>query len=168
VAAVNAASRAFGVFSAGLILLSVGVVCHMIFVRAVLNQSSIWQTEFVTFAIIAATFLGAPYILLTRGHVAVDVVPLMVRSRTRVVLHMVGSVLGLAFCLLFLYAALPWWYDTWQSGQTTDTIWRARMWIVYLCVPVGLTLLCLQFVAEAYLVASGRESPFGLAADEHL
>jgi hypothetical protein len=41
VEAVHAVSRAFGVFSAGLILLSVGVVCHMVFVRAVLNQSSI-------------------------------------------------------------------------------------------------------------------------------
>ncbi len=42
----------------------------MVFVRAVLGQSSIWQTEFVTFSLVAATFIGAPYILLTRGHVA--------------------------------------------------------------------------------------------------
>ena len=63
-----------------LILLSIGVVCQMVFIRAVLGQSSIWQTEFVTFSIVAATFLGAPYILLTRGHVAVDIVPLMVST----------------------------------------------------------------------------------------
>ena len=83
VAAVQAASRAFGVFAAGLILLSVGVICQMVFVRAVLGQSSIWQTEFVTFSLVAATFIGAPYILLTRGHVAVDVLPLMVSTPAR-------------------------------------------------------------------------------------
>ena len=60
----------------------------MVFVRAVLGESSIWQTEFVTFSLVAATFLGAPYILLTRGHVAVDVVPLMVRRAARRVLHL--------------------------------------------------------------------------------
>jgi TRAP-type C4-dicarboxylate transport system permease small subunit len=41
VAAVHAVSRVFGVAAAGLILLSVGIVCQMVFVRAVLGQSSI-------------------------------------------------------------------------------------------------------------------------------
>lgn len=168
VAAVNAASRALGVFAAGLILLSVGVVCHMVFVRAVLNESSIWQTEFVTFALIAATFLGAPYILLTRGHVAVDLVPLMVGMRTRRVLHLVGSLLALGFCGFFLWAAVPWWYDAYQSGLTTPSMWRARLWIPYLAVPVGLALLCLQLLAEVVLVASGRALPFGLSPEDHL
>jgi hypothetical protein len=75
VTALHAVSRALGVAAAGLILISIGVICQMVFVRAVLQQSSIWQTEFVTFALVAATFIGAPYILLTRGHVAVDVLP---------------------------------------------------------------------------------------------
>jgi TRAP-type C4-dicarboxylate transport system permease small subunit len=165
---VHALSRAFGVFSAGLILLSVGVVCQMVFVRAVLGQSSIWQTEFVTFALIAATFLGAPYVLLTRGHVSVDVLPLMVRQPARLKLHFIGSVLALAFCALFLWASLPWWYETWELGQTTSSIWRARLWIPYLSVPVGLALLCLQYVAEICSVLAGRELPFGLSAEERL
>ena len=166
VRAVQAASRALGVFAAGLILLSVAVVCHMVFVRAVLGQSSIWQTEFVTFALIAATFLGAPYILLTRGHVNVDVLPLMVGQPARHRLHFAGSVLALVFCALFLWASIPWWYETWETGQTTSSIWRARLWIPYLSVPVGLALLCLQYVAEIYTVATRRELPFGLRPED--
>ena len=129
VAAVHAVSRAFGVGAAGLILLSVGVVCQMVFVRAVLGQSSIWQTEFVTFSLVAATFLGAPYILLTRGHVAVDVLPLMAGASTRRALFLFGHVVSLVFCAFFLYSALPWWYEAWSSGQTTSSIWRARVWM---------------------------------------
>jgi len=163
---VNALSRAFGVFSAGLILLSVGVICQMVFVRAVLGESSIWQTEFVTFALIAATFLGAPYILLTRGHVNVDVLPLMVGHRARQRLHFVGSIVALVFCLLFLWASIPWWYETWAANQTTSSIWRARLWIPYLSVPVGLALLALQYVAEIYAVATGSDLPFGLAPED--
>lgn len=168
VAAIHAVSRVLGVAAAGLILLSVGVVCQMVFVRAVLGQSSIWQTEFVTFSLVAATFIGAPYVLLTRGHVAVDVLPLMLSMPARRRLHFVGSVIALAFCLLFLYGALPWWYDAWQSGHTTSSIWRARLWIPYLSVPVGLTLLCFQFVAEIWLVATRRELPFGMSAEDKL
>ena len=168
VSAVHAASRLFGVVAAGMILLSIFIVCQMVFVRAVLGQSSIWQTEFVTFAIVAATFLGAPYILLTRGHVAVDIVPLMVTPPTRRLLNVLGSVVALVFCLLFLYASLSWWHEVFALNQTTPSIWRARLWIPYLAVPVGLTLLCLQFVAEIWLVLTRRENPFGLAPDEKL
>ena len=168
VVGIHALSRLLGVVAAGLILLSIFVVCQMVFVRAVLGESSIWQTEFVIFAIVASTFLGAPYILLTRGHVNVDVVPLMLKQPGRRALYLLGSMIALAFCLFFLYASIPWWYDAFENSQTTPSMWRARLWIPYLAVPVGLALLSLQFIAEIYLVASRRGLPFGLSADDHL
>jgi TRAP-type C4-dicarboxylate transport system permease small subunit len=166
VLAVQAVSRAFGVLAAGMILVSIGVVCQMVFVRAVLGQSSIWQTEFVVFSLVAATFIGAPYILLTRGHVAVDVVPLFVSRPTRKLLYIVGTLISLVFCGLFLYASIPWWHEVWVSNQTTPSIWRARLWIPYAAVPLGLGLLCLQFLAELWMVLTHRETPFGMDGSE--
>lgn len=168
VAAVHATSRAFGVMAAMMILVSIGVVCQMVFVRAVLNQSSIWQTEFVTFCLIAATFIGAPYILLTRGHVAVDVVPLMLRPPARRALHLLGSLIALGFCGFFLYASWHWWHEVYTLNQTTSSIWRARLWIPYASVPIGLALLCLQFIAEIVQVLQQRENPFGMAPEDRL
>ena len=165
-AAVNAVSRVFGVFSAGLILLAIAVVCQMVFIRAVLGQSAIWQTEFSIFATVAATFLGAPYILLTRGHVAVDVLPLLLGHAGRRWLCVIGYLVGLTFCGLFLWASIPWWYETWANDQTTSSIWRARLWIPYLAVPVGLALLCLQMLSELVLVFTHRALPFNLRPDE--
>lgn len=168
VSAIHAASRLFGVVAAGMILLSIVVVCQMVFVRAVLNESSIWQTEFVMYLLVAATFIGSPYILLTRGHVAVDVVPLMAQPRMRRHLHLLGSLIALTFCGLFLYASIPWWHETWTNNQTTASMWRARLWIPYLSVPVGLSLLCLQYLAEIWLVMTERDHPFGLSPDDRL
>lgn len=168
VALIHGASRLLGVVAAGMILLSVVVVCQMVFVRAVLGQSSIWQTEFVTYSLVAATFIGAPYILLTRGHVAVDVLPLMLSPARRRPLHLVGSLIALTFCGFFLYASLPWWHEAWATGLTTASMWRARLWIPYLAVPVGLALLCLQFLADIWMVWTRREHPFGLSPEEHL
>ncbi len=163
---VDAVSRGFGVLAVGLILVSIAVVCQMVFVRAVLGQSAIWQTEFSIFAMVAATFLGAPYILLTRGHVAVDVVPLMLGRAGRRRLFLIGQALALVFCLLFLWGAIPWWYETWATGQTTASIWRARLWIPYLAVPVGLALLCLQMATELTLVFTRRAEAFDLGGGE--
>ena len=55
----------------------------MVFIRYVLNENTIWQTDFVTFSLVAATFIGAPYLLLTRGHVNVDVLPLYLGPNAR-------------------------------------------------------------------------------------
>ncbi|MEO7941445.1 MAG: TRAP transporter small permease subunit [Burkholderiaceae bacterium] len=168
VAAVHALSRFFGVVAAGMMLISIGVICHMVFVRAVLGHSSIWQTEFVTFGLVAATFIGAPYILLTRGHVAVDVVPLMLQTPARRWLFVAGHLVAVVFCGFFLYASIPWWWEAFQTGQTTPSLWKARMWIPYLSVPVGLGLLCLQFLADIVMVLRHDALPFGLSAEDTL
>ena len=51
--------------------------------RYVLNQNTIWQTDFVTYSLVAATFIGSPYVLMTRGHVNVDVLPHYLGSARR-------------------------------------------------------------------------------------
>jgi TRAP-type C4-dicarboxylate transport system permease small subunit len=45
-------------------------------------------------------------------------------------------------------------------------MWRARLWIPYAAMPVGLALLSLQYVAEIMKLVSGRELPFGLPPKE--
>lgn len=159
-------SRASGVFSTLLILLSILVVCQMIFVRAVLGQSSIWQTEFVTFALIAATFVGAPYILMTRGHVNVDLLPLILGHSGRVLLALFSALIALAFCILLLWNSLAWWHEAFAENHVTSSMWRARLWIPYLSVPVGIGLLCLQYIADIICVLTGREMPFGLKPED--
>ena len=73
---VRLVSLACGYVAAALIALGVVIVCEMVFVRFVLNENTIWQTDFVTYSLVAATFIGSPYVLMTRGHVNVDVLPL--------------------------------------------------------------------------------------------
>lgn len=165
---VQSLSRLSGVIAAAMILLSVLVVCQMVFVRSVMHESTVWQTEFVVYLLVAATFVGAPYIQLTHGHVAVDVLPLMAKPPIRRLLHAIGTLIAVAFCGFFLYASIPWWHETWVSGQTTSSIWSARVWIPYLSVPVGLTLLCLQLLADLWMVLTQRAHPFGLSPEDVL
>ena len=145
-----------------LILVAIVIVCQAIFVRDLLGESAFWQTEFVTFALIGATFIGAPYVLMTRGHVNVDLVPLLLGPRGRFILALFAAAVGLLFCLVVFLSSLDWWYTAYAGGRVTSSMWRARLWIPYLAVPVGSALLCLQYVADLWALASGRERPFGL------
>lgn len=158
------ASRFCGYVAAGLIAVSVGVVCEMVFVRFALDESTIWQTDFVTYSLIAATFVGSPYVLLQRGHVNVDVLPLYLRPRPRWWLALISALAALAFCAIVAGLATQYWLTAWNEHWLSNTMWRVRLWIPYASMPIGLWILSLQYIAEIFLLVSGREPPFGIVS----
>ena len=155
-------SQLCGIVAAALIGLGVLVVCEMVFVRYALNQNTIWQTDFVTWSLVAATFVGSPYVLLTRGHVNVDVLPHYLGPRGRWWLALASIVMSLAFCLVLAALTARFWLEAWDNRWVSDTMWRARLWIPYSSMPIGLAILCLQYFADLYCLVSGREPPFGI------
>lgn len=157
-------SQLCGIVAAALIGLGVLVVCEMVFVRYLLNQNTIWQTDFVTWSLVAATFVGSPYVLLTRGHVNVDLLPHHLGPRGRWWLALASIVMSLAFCLVLTVLTARFWLEAWDNRWVSDTMWRARLWIPYSSMPIGLAILCLQYIADLYCLVSGREPPFGIEA----
>jgi TRAP-type C4-dicarboxylate transport system permease small subunit len=159
-------SKLCGVIAALLIAAAVVIVCHMVFVRSVLNDNTIWQTDFTTYSLIAATFIGSPYLLLNRGHVNVDVLPLYLGPRARFWLALAAGLMSFAFCLTMTLLAAEFWHEAWSNAWVSDTMWRVRLWIPYAAMPLGLGILTLQYVASLYNLITGREPPFGLAPKE--
>ena len=163
--AVRRLSQVTGVIAALLIALAVLVICDMVIERYGFNRTTIWQIDVVTYAIVAATFVGSPYVLLYRGHVNVDILPLHLGPRARYWLAICTQVLSLAFVLALWWLCTKFWYESYSENWRSNTVWRARLWIPYLAMPVGLGLLVLQYVAELLATATGRTPPFGLALD---
>ncbi len=155
-----------GVFAAGLIAFGVVVVCDMVFVRFVLNENTIWQTDFVTYSLIAATFIGSPYVLMTRGHVNVDILPLHLSARPRYWLAVLTALVAMAFCVAMLVLTYAYWREALDNGWRSNTMWRVRLWIPYGSMPIGLGLLTLQYVVQLLCLVTGREPPFGLEEKE--
>ncbi len=141
-------SRLCGVIAMVLLLAAVLVVCQMIVVRYILNASTIWQTEFVIYSLMAATFLGSPYVLLHRGHVGVDLVPNLSGPRVKIWLELAGSLISLAFCAVLAWAGWIYLHEALVGGWRTDTVWALPLWIPLLPLPLGIGLLCLQYVSE--------------------
>jgi TRAP-type C4-dicarboxylate transport system permease small subunit len=163
VAAIRRMSLVLGVVAAGLIALGVIVVCEMVFVRYVLGMNTIWQTDFVTYSLVAATFIGSPYVLMTRGHVNVDVVPHYAGPRLRMNLAVFSGAITLAFAITMTILTFMFWKEAWDNKWVSDTMWRARLWIPYMSMPIGLALLTLQAFADLLALIQGREPPFGIA-----
>ena len=163
---VAALSRLCGIAASLMVLTAVLVVCQMVLTRYALHQPSSWQTEFVTYILIAATFIGSPYVLLTRGHVNVDLLPIYLGHRARFALALFASLLSLVFCLIVAWYGYALWHEAWDKGWQSDTIWAVRLWIPYLAMPIGFAITSLQYVADILSLLTGREMPFGLSRED--
>ena len=118
-------SRVAGVFAAILIGLAVFVICDMVIVRYFMNVPTIWQIDVVTYAIVAATFVGSAYVLMTRGHVNVEILPLYLGPRARYWLALFTILLSMSFCVVLFVLCTQYWYQAWSEGWHSNTVWRA-------------------------------------------
>jgi TRAP-type C4-dicarboxylate transport system permease small subunit len=73
------------------------------------------------------------------------------------------AVVAIAFCVVLWVVCTQYWYQAYTEGWKSNTVWRARLWIPYLSMPIGLGLLVLQYIAELLALVTGRTHPFGLA-----
>ena len=159
---VAALSTLAGWCSAAMIVAAIGITCQMIFVRFVLNGSTIWQTEAVIYLAIAATLIGLPYVQRLRGHVNVDLIPLALRPRARVVLAIFTLSVSIIMVAIMLWYSYEFWHLTWERNWKSDTVWGVRLWIPYLALPVGFALFMLQLIADMVAILLKIEKPFGL------
>ena len=161
IGAVAALSRLGGAAAVALLLAAVVVICQMVFVRYVLKGSAIWQHEFVTFSLIGATFIGAPYVLLTHGHVNVDLLPVYLGPRGRLALALLAALISLVVLHhpRLVRRSLSGTRPTSRTG-TRQTVWRPPLWVPYLAVPLGMGVMALQYVAEILALVTGRAAPF--------
>jgi TRAP-type C4-dicarboxylate transport system permease small subunit len=155
-------SMVCGYVAAGLIALAVVVVCEMVFVRYVLNHTTIWQTDFTIYSLVAATFIGCPFVLVTRGHVNVDVLPHYAGPRFRFWLALFAQAVTILFAVSMAAFTFHLWKEAWDNRWVSDTMWRARLWIPYSSMPIGMTLLALESFAGLAALLTGREAPFGM------
>jgi len=156
-------SRVAGVVAAFLIGAAVIVICQMVVERYLLNMTTIWQIDVVTYCIVGATFIGSAYVLMTRGHVNVDVLPFHVTGRARFWLALLTALLGFSFSVVLFVLCTLYWHEAWVNDWHSDTVWRAPLWVPYFAMPVGLALLVLQYIAELLALVTGRTPPFGIS-----
>ncbi|MDJ0738367.1 MAG: TRAP transporter small permease [Gammaproteobacteria bacterium] len=145
---VGGLSTACGVVAALMILVSVLITCQMIWVRFVLNASTIWQTEAVTYLMIAATLIGLPYVQRLRGHVNVDLLPMLLPPAWRRWLTLLVLVASIVVIGIMAYHGFMLFHEAWDRNWRSDTVWGVSLWIPYLALPLGFGLFVLQLLAD--------------------
>lgn len=120
------------------ILLFVNVVLRYVFLA-----SLGWAEEFAIFMVIWIVFVGASVAVRTQGHIAVELLPLLLSPANRRRLQMLMLTLMLVFLAVFFYYSAQHVIRVYSLNQLMPAL-RAPMWLAYLAMPVGSLLMFIR------------------------
>ncbi len=158
---IHSLSKLCGIISTTLIASAVLVTTQMVIVRYLFKMSTVWQTEYVIFSLAAATFIGAPYVLMKKGHVNVDLIPYYLNQKGKNILAIVAAILALTFLLVLFYSSVQLTNHAWVKNIKTPTIWNFPMWKVYIFLPIGMGIMVLQYLADILSIIYKYENAEG-------
>jgi TRAP-type mannitol/chloroaromatic compound transport system permease small subunit len=120
-----------------------------VLLRYLFRIGSVWAGELEWHLMSPIVLLGMSYALLHDGHLRVDVAYVRFPERTKRVVDVVASILGVVFA--FLVVLLSWKYvlQSWSIGEgSPDPGGLPARWALKIFIPIGFGLLFLYFVAE--------------------
>ena len=151
-------NRAMYWLSAGAILLSSLILTYEVVMRYFLKIPTIWEVETAVYLGILATFLGAAYGLKDGAHINIDLVTRTLPAGVQRKLQAVTSVLSLLFCLYVAYKGWELFWEAYSKGWKSDSLWGPPLAIPYFFLPLGLTLLSLQFIIQIFGLGKPKET----------
>ena len=153
-------SRIAGVIAAFMILTAVLITVEMIWVRFVLNYSTAWQTETVIYMMVGATLIGLSYVQVLRGHVNVDLLPMLIRPKYQKILACLTSITSIIIVFIMFIYGFDYWLVAYEKNWTSDTVTAVPLKYPYLALPVGFGLFLNQLIADFISMITNRELPF--------
>jgi TRAP-type C4-dicarboxylate transport system permease small subunit len=140
-------NRALYYISSLAILLSAFILTYEVIVRYVLSVPTIWEIESSVYLTIMATYLGAAYGLKDGAHINIDMLTRLLPKGITEKLSLITSMLSLVFCLLLAWKGWVMWWEATAKGWRSESLWGPPLTIPYFFLPLGMTLLCLQYVS---------------------
>jgi len=141
-------SKVTGLIGAIFLLAAALVTTEGVLVRKVLGWSTTWQIELSVFLLMYACFVGAAFAQMGEHHLNIDLLIIYLPPRIREILLVITGLLSCLICLVIAWYAWPMWWDAVLLNEHSESLWGPPMWIPYLFLPLGLTLLFLQSLVQ--------------------
>jgi TRAP-type C4-dicarboxylate transport system permease small subunit len=124
------------------------VLSYSVIVRYFLKFSTDWQDETSVFLIIGAVFVSAAAVQARRGHVAIEAIVDFLPGRVNAIRVILVDIASLVFCAYFAWKSWLLLDEAWSEGFRTGSTWAPPLWIPYLLMTVGMTLLSVQMALQ--------------------
>jgi TRAP-type C4-dicarboxylate transport system permease small subunit len=122
------------------------IVTEGVIVRKIFGISTIWQIEASVYLLIFTVFSGSAFVQKSEHHLNVDLVVIHLSPKTREITLVVVSILSCVIAAVLAWYAWPMWWETVVNNEHSESLWGPPLWIPYFFLPIGMTLLFLQYI----------------------
>lgn len=146
-----------------LVVAIVGMVTYDVFSRNLGLPTAIWAVNAVEYSMLHITCLSIPYLVLTRGHVCVEIILTYLPNGARRAWETVLHVLAALICGFLCFESGKMFLQVVADGSYEVRSFDAPMWFLYFSMPLGFGFGALQFLA--FLIRG--ESFYGASPESH-
>jgi len=146
--AMRAANRLIVVPCMLALLVAAALLTVSVVARYFLHAPTDWQEETSVLLLVGATFLSGAYVQEQRGHVAIEVLSSVLPPRLNRVRRVLADLISFLFCAFFAWKSWTLFHEAWVEGQTSNSTFAPPMWIPYVLMAAGMTLLTLQLAVQ--------------------
>ena len=141
-------NRAIVVLSAVALVVAACVLTYSVVLRYFSPQPTDWQDEFSVFLLIGVTFLSAAWVHSQRGHIGIEALAAILPPRANRVRILVVDMLSALFCAFFAWKSWTLLHEAWVEGHVSSSSWAPPLWIPYLTMALGMSLLTVQILLQ--------------------
>lgn len=136
------------------------ILSYSVIVRHFFHVGTYWQDEAAVFLIVGAVFFSSAHVQARRGHVAIEAIVGFFSDRANHIRMVIVDCASLVFCAFFAWKSWTLFHEAWVDGQVSGSTWAPPLWIPYVIMSIGMTLLSLQIllqIADAVLPAGKKK-----------
>jgi TRAP-type C4-dicarboxylate transport system permease small subunit len=141
-------NRAIVLASSIALVLAAFVLTYSVASRYFFHFSTDWQDELSVFLIVGAVFMSSAAIQARRGHVGIEAVVSLLSPRVNRVRQWLVDLASLAFCGFFAWKSWTLLDEAWTENYHSGSTWGPPLWIPYLLMTAGMTLLSIQLLLQ--------------------
>lgn len=124
--------------------------------RYFLGSPTNWTNDLAEYTMVWATFLLAPWLVRTGGHISIDIFVAAMRTKARRTVGIFVELAAAAVCAIGCWQSCITTYDVFERGLMVAKTWSVPQYLLYLPIPIGFGLMTIEFVRRAVL---GAPSP---------
>ena len=109
--------------------------------------TAVWAVNSVEYAMLHITFLCLPHLVLTKGHVCVEILLTYLPKGLRLVWENALQVVSALICFYLMWHTASSFFRVLADGSYEVRSFDAPMWTLYLSMPLGFGIGGLQFLS---------------------
>lgn len=141
-------NKRIGKASAYLIFVFMSLMVYEVISRYFFNSPTIWVHEICGFLFAAYVALTGAWVLLEKGHVAVDIIYQYFPSKGKDLADIVVSLIALFMFSVLFWQGYKFAWHSFTTGQHSHTLFAPLLWPVKAMLPLGSLFFLLQILAD--------------------